>query len=770
MLCDQVREHLSAYLDKELTAELTAAVRSHLDSCAECRMLLEDLRATADLLGRLPVHAAPEHVAQDVQREIERRALVGGAPPDEGQPRERTLPIRRARLWPRALAVAATVALATGIGILAYLTQTQEAPVAVDFTSPLVRPESPTTSLAYLANRARPGEADEKKAAGPADKFGGVPATPTKAAARGRLAESLDGPNGIALRMHGAADLKRHEKDARPSQGDDLSVARGPAAAPAETEGVAKGTQDYSYKLPAAPARATPERAETRKDASEGAAKRKISKVDSHFADIAGTTHAETRQRGQALGELAPKPDTPAPETWRAGQAPAVQTPAPPPAPPAEPAPPATGWHMAGKSAAWKPEAAKPAAPPATPAAAEKSPASAAPAPLAIATAPAAQPSMAARLVPLETAARSSIIAGPPAVQRMMVSVVNGAAALDDLKAIATRDNLSSAEYQLVLVADSRRAGDQTLQQLFQANGWQAVTADRADAYGAAMKRPAEGVVAGEDSGWRRSGIGGGAGGRKALPPGLYYAAPDGGEDTWVVVTDRDSLSRFAGQLAQTEDLTVSTDSSGPFRPVRDLQKELRRAAPAREERAAEATPLSTERLKQIVERADPEGYTLAKVEPRQAKEGEADEPRGEKARDYRATTPAGATTAGAVATPPGKDEIPPVRLGISAGKPASPGTPSEAQAQQAAGRRLDDADKGETARFAGNFGVAGRRLDEADKGTGLTRGGEDLHRRDNAADRQGGAEDRVLVVIRVRQAAAANVTRDSKPADAEKK
>ncbi|MGB3086669.1 MAG: zf-HC2 domain-containing protein, partial [Phycisphaerae bacterium] len=54
MLCDQVREHLSAYLDRELTAELSAAVRAHLDACPDCRALLKDLRATVDLLGRIP--------------------------------------------------------------------------------------------------------------------------------------------------------------------------------------------------------------------------------------------------------------------------------------------------------------------------------------------------------------------------------------------------------------------------------------------------------------------------------------------------------------------------------------------------------------------------------------------------------------------------------------------------------------------------------------------------------------------------------------------
>ena len=121
MLCEQAREHLSAYLDKELTADQSAAVRSHLDTCPDCRRLFEDLRATAGLLARLPVRAAPEGVAGDVMREMQRRSILGSAETAAGQPHERTLAIRRARPWPRALAVAATLLLAAGIGLFAYL-------------------------------------------------------------------------------------------------------------------------------------------------------------------------------------------------------------------------------------------------------------------------------------------------------------------------------------------------------------------------------------------------------------------------------------------------------------------------------------------------------------------------------------------------------------------------------------------------------------------------------------------------------------------------
>jgi len=119
MQCKQVRDHLSAYLDRELTAELASAIRHHLASCPECRAMLEELRSTADLLGRLPAHSAPADLAGDVRREIERRMLAPQAA-DETDTGERTLAVHRGRPWPRALALAACLALAVGIGLVAF--------------------------------------------------------------------------------------------------------------------------------------------------------------------------------------------------------------------------------------------------------------------------------------------------------------------------------------------------------------------------------------------------------------------------------------------------------------------------------------------------------------------------------------------------------------------------------------------------------------------------------------------------------------------------
>jgi anti-sigma factor RsiW len=51
---EHVRAQLSAYLDAALGDAERTAVQSHLDTCADCRARLGELRATASLIGRLP--------------------------------------------------------------------------------------------------------------------------------------------------------------------------------------------------------------------------------------------------------------------------------------------------------------------------------------------------------------------------------------------------------------------------------------------------------------------------------------------------------------------------------------------------------------------------------------------------------------------------------------------------------------------------------------------------------------------------------------------
>lgn len=54
MNCEQVKELLSAYLDKTLALEERATITDHLHTCVQCRALLEDYRQNDTLLAQLP--------------------------------------------------------------------------------------------------------------------------------------------------------------------------------------------------------------------------------------------------------------------------------------------------------------------------------------------------------------------------------------------------------------------------------------------------------------------------------------------------------------------------------------------------------------------------------------------------------------------------------------------------------------------------------------------------------------------------------------------
>jgi hypothetical protein len=59
MMCHDVREQLSALIDDALASHERETLDAHLATCADCRRELEQLRATAALLRRLPVVRAP---------------------------------------------------------------------------------------------------------------------------------------------------------------------------------------------------------------------------------------------------------------------------------------------------------------------------------------------------------------------------------------------------------------------------------------------------------------------------------------------------------------------------------------------------------------------------------------------------------------------------------------------------------------------------------------------------------------------------------------
>ena len=54
------REEVMAYLDGEIATARAVAIRAHLDQCAECRALADELRDVSAGLGEWAVEKAPD--------------------------------------------------------------------------------------------------------------------------------------------------------------------------------------------------------------------------------------------------------------------------------------------------------------------------------------------------------------------------------------------------------------------------------------------------------------------------------------------------------------------------------------------------------------------------------------------------------------------------------------------------------------------------------------------------------------------------------------
>ena len=605
MQCKQVHDHLSAYLDRELTAELASAVRHHLASCPECRAMLEDLRATADLLGRLPVREAPAGMADDVRREIERRMLAPQAADEAAMP-ERTLAAHTVRLWPRVLAVAACVALAAGIGLVAYFgEEALDEPMA---TGPeLVRHDAAEMSTEYAA---APGT--ESAAAGRSRKrtaVGGerVDKTPAKAPAYGagtggRLAGPAKGldirlrtkdastalhdvptdphvvdldayaptngldPGALAINLAEAPDDKasfwcmQHRGDER--QGSyyyDFDGSRHVAGQPVNVP-ILDGIGSTTFEVPdagepylafvdsvpeagAAPAEVLFGKGLGDGEESDADATRQAVFTD----DFARTSNAAWRDRrgldmAGAVTATVPA-DAPIEALTDAETDAAAE---------ADSLAVAGGTDVdvpPGKGGVDETAAlddglmAK-----AAPAMGAETRGSAA------AKAPAAVPAQPA---------------GPQLVQMTMNYVAVGQAPLGSLGDVANKDNLSVASNQLVVDAPSRERANRDLVRLFTRNGWRELDEktgrDRARKKSEA-KSPARPEVTGGMPG---------RGTARGAPEGLYYRAARNGEDLWVVVTTPDDLTRFASQVAGLRTVEVARESTQPFQAVRYLQREL---------------------------------------------------------------------------------------------------------------------------------------------------------------------------------------------------
>lgn len=74
--CKHVWEHISAYLDKQLDAELLAAVEKHLESCEVCSAILDSTRNILVLTADDRVYELP--VGYSVRLHERIAGVIGG--------------------------------------------------------------------------------------------------------------------------------------------------------------------------------------------------------------------------------------------------------------------------------------------------------------------------------------------------------------------------------------------------------------------------------------------------------------------------------------------------------------------------------------------------------------------------------------------------------------------------------------------------------------------------------------------------------------------
>jgi len=115
MNCRKCRDRLERYLDSELAAKERAELERHLESCADCRQQLEELKALSTVLQARPGNEPPpEFLAGFNDRfwqEVKRRRRMGSVVPER-----RYLSL----VWTRIAATAAAALLLIVVGLVGY--------------------------------------------------------------------------------------------------------------------------------------------------------------------------------------------------------------------------------------------------------------------------------------------------------------------------------------------------------------------------------------------------------------------------------------------------------------------------------------------------------------------------------------------------------------------------------------------------------------------------------------------------------------------------
>jgi len=108
--CPEVQERLSFFYDNRLSPEEAAHVETHVTDCSSCEKELASFGQLSRLAQQLTDPPAPRRLWEELQAKL-------GAPEEPAVLLTRKLP----RSFPsRFLALAATLLIATGIGVLAY--------------------------------------------------------------------------------------------------------------------------------------------------------------------------------------------------------------------------------------------------------------------------------------------------------------------------------------------------------------------------------------------------------------------------------------------------------------------------------------------------------------------------------------------------------------------------------------------------------------------------------------------------------------------------
>jgi len=113
MTCARSRTDLQELIDGTLGAIRTAELQQHLDSCAECRALHDDLRRIHDAAGTLRPVVPPDHIWLQIAGRLRQEGRVHDRPAAQA-------PRHAQHVW---LAIAATLVLAVGAALFLVMSR-----------------------------------------------------------------------------------------------------------------------------------------------------------------------------------------------------------------------------------------------------------------------------------------------------------------------------------------------------------------------------------------------------------------------------------------------------------------------------------------------------------------------------------------------------------------------------------------------------------------------------------------------------------------------